>query len=131
MLENVEGKGTVERARDRRRYHVMNVELDGPPVRPALVGIGDELRIEIDPDNRLHRLSDEPRRKSVSAADFEDTLTASEHLGDKLVAREREEHMSRIVVPGPRCGDSQTLDPSLANELHSLVIMPLASPERH
>src|SRR5205823_6643483 len=66
----------------------------------------------------------------VSAANFEHALTAGEHLGDKLVAREREEHVPRIVVPSPRGGNSQTLDPSLANEVHSLVVVSLAGPGR-
>ncbi len=131
VLDHVERECAIEAARHRRSHDVMDAEIDRPAIGLSLVGIGDELRIKVNADDRLDSLRDQPGRKTVGAADFENALASGKHLGDKFVAGEREEQVAGVVMPGPGRGDTKTLDPPLADQLHPLDIMRFAVSSLH
>jgi 2-amino-4-hydroxy-6-hydroxymethyldihydropteridine diphosphokinase len=59
--------------------------------------------------------------------DLEDALAPRDHLRHELVAREGEEQVPRIVVPGKAGHEAQALDAALPDPVHQGAVMRLAA----
>ena len=124
MLEHVERVDAVELAGKRAGQHVVDVAGEAPGLVHPGVDVLDEDGIEVDRGEAFHRLDDDAGAEGIPAADFQHALGALQHLGDELVARQREGEALRIVVPGLAGHQPQGFEAAL--ELEQALVLGLA-----
>ena len=105
----------------------MNPKVDLPAIEKLLARICNQLFVEIDSYQRSRRLSNDSTWKSIGAPNFKNALIATKHLSHELVARHREEEVSRIVVPSPTCDKPKTFSAALTDDIDPSSVLRLTA----